>query len=152
LGALGYVAKTLAGSELLLAVKAVLEGKQFVSRGVIGQDSDALDRSHPREFSPSDAPLDSQETEITRRHEVFFYPDDSSFLESFSGFIRAALESGNAVVVVAIESHLVSLRQTLQARGADVATVVDEGRYIPLSVAETLSTFMVDGLPDRVAF
>jgi hypothetical protein len=54
------------------------------------------------------------------------------------------------MVVVATESHLVSLRQTLQAQGVDVATVVDEGRYIPLSVAETLSTFMIDGLPDRV--
>jgi DNA-binding NarL/FixJ family response regulator len=154
LGALGYVVKTLAGSELLPAVKAVLEGKQFVSGGgVTGQDfAAAPDRSHPLEVRPPDAPFDPQETEITRRHEVFFYPDDASFLGSFSGFIKAALESGSAVVVVATESHLVSLRQTLQAQGVDVATVVDEGRYIPLSVAETLSTFMVDGLPDRVRF
>jgi DNA-binding NarL/FixJ family response regulator len=153
LGALGYVVKPLAASELLPAVKAVLEGTQFVSGRVTGQDSAvAPDRSHPLEVRPSHAPFDSQETEIARRHEVFFYPDDASFLKSFSGFIKAALESGNAVVVVATELHLVSLRQTLQAQGVDVATVVDEGRYIPLSIAETLSTFMVDGLPDRVRF
>jgi DNA-binding NarL/FixJ family response regulator len=32
LGALGYVVKTRAGSDLLAAVEAVLEGKQYVSR------------------------------------------------------------------------------------------------------------------------
>lgn len=152
LGALGYVVKTLAGSELLSAVKTVLEGKQFVSTRLTGQDYAAPDRSHPSEVPPSNAPSDSQKTEITRRHEVFFYCDDASFLKSFSGFIKAALESGNAVVVVVTESHHVRLRQTLQEQGVDVATVVDEGRYIPLSVAETLSTFMVDGLPNRVRF
>jgi DNA-binding NarL/FixJ family response regulator len=69
LGALGYVVKTLAGSELLPAVKAVLGGNQFVSGGVTGQDSAAApDSSHPSETRPSDAPFDSQEKEITRRH------------------------------------------------------------------------------------
>lgn len=152
LGVLGYVVKTLAGSELLPAVKAVLEGKQFVSGGVTGQDSAAADRSHPSEVRPSDAPFDSQETEITRRHEVFFYPDDASFLESFSGFIKAALECGNAVVVVATESHLVSLRQTLQAQGVGLAAAVQQGVYIALDVEEVLSTFMINSLPDRVRF
>ncbi len=52
LGALGYVVKALAGSELLPAVKALLEGKHFVSGGVTGQDSAVPDRSHP-----SDAPI-----------------------------------------------------------------------------------------------
>ena len=38
-GALGYVVKTFAGGELLPAVKAVLDGKPFVSEGVARQDS-----------------------------------------------------------------------------------------------------------------
>jgi DNA-binding NarL/FixJ family response regulator len=153
LGALGYVVKTLAGRELLPAVKAVLEGKQFVSRGVTGQDSaDAPDRSRPSEVRPSDGPFDSQETEITRHHEVVFYHDDASFVKSFSGFIKAALESGNAVVVVATESHLVNLRRTLQAQGVDVPAAVEQEVYIALNVGEVLSTFMVGGLPDRVRF
>ena len=37
LGALGYVLKAQAGSELLAAVEAVLHGKQFVSSGLAGQ-------------------------------------------------------------------------------------------------------------------
>ncbi len=36
LGALGYVVKAHAGSDLLLAVGAVLEGRQFVSAGLAG--------------------------------------------------------------------------------------------------------------------
>jgi DNA-binding NarL/FixJ family response regulator len=36
LGALGYVVKAHAGSELLAAVEAVLQGKQFVSATVMG--------------------------------------------------------------------------------------------------------------------
>jgi DNA-binding NarL/FixJ family response regulator len=36
LGALGYVVKAHAGTELLAAVQAVLQGNQFVSKGIIG--------------------------------------------------------------------------------------------------------------------
>jgi DNA-binding NarL/FixJ family response regulator len=43
LGAMGYVVKARAGSELLAALEAVLEGRQFVSRGLSGHSS--------REFS-----------------------------------------------------------------------------------------------------
>ena len=46
-----------------------------------------------------------------------FIPDDAPFLESFSGFIKAALESGNAVVVVAT-SHLAGTEE----RSAETAT------------------------------
>ena len=38
LGALGYVVKAHAGSELLPAVEAVLQGRQFVSSGLSGHD------------------------------------------------------------------------------------------------------------------
>jgi DNA-binding NarL/FixJ family response regulator len=37
LGAMGYVAKANAGSDLLAAVEAVLQGKQFVSAGLTDQ-------------------------------------------------------------------------------------------------------------------
>ena len=56
LGALGYVVKAHAGSELLPAVEAVLQGRQFVSSGLSGHyftpasDSKTLDR--PNEPPP----------------------------------------------------------------------------------------------------
>jgi hypothetical protein len=40
----------------------------------------------------------------------------------------------------------------LQERGLSLAAAIDEGRYTTLDVTETLSTFMVNGLPDPIRF
>ncbi len=124
LGALGYVVKTNAAIELLAAVEAVRQGRQFVSAGL----------SFPR------------------NHEVQFNSDDESFLVGFTRFIEAALKAGSAVIVVATESHRSSLFQRLQARGLNIGTAIEQGSYIPLDVADTLSTFMVNDLPDPIRF
>ena len=124
LGALGYVVKTNAAIELLAAVEAVRQGRQFVSAGL----------SFPR------------------NHEVQFNSDDESFLVGFTRFIEAALKAGSAVIVVATESHRNSLFQRLQARGLNIGTAIEQGSYIPLDVADTLSTFMVNDLPDPIRF
>jgi len=154
LGALGYVVKAHAGSELLAAVEAVLEGRQFVSRGLSGhsfahaKDEQATDPCH-EEALPS---LVLRKTEITRSHEVEFYSDDAAFVVGFTRFIEAALEAGNAVIVVATEAHRKDLLATLQAHGVDIVAAIEQGRYISLDVADTLSTFMVNGLPDAARF
>ena len=153
LGALGYVVKAHAGSELLAAVEAVLEGRQFVSRGLSGhsfanaKDEQATDACH-EEALPS---FVLRKTEITRSHEVEFYSDDAAFVAGFTRFIEAALEAGNAVIVVATDSHRKSLLQRLQEHGVDIAAV-EQGRYVSLDVADTLSTFMVNDLPDPARF
>ena len=43
LGACGYVIKSQAGSELLGAIEAALEGKRFISRGLDGDESAKAD-------------------------------------------------------------------------------------------------------------
>jgi DNA-binding NarL/FixJ family response regulator len=150
LGAEGYVVKAVAGSELLPAVEAVLQGQQFVSAGVIGRGPGVpVRRSHSPELQLSHSLVDSQQSEIARRHEVLFYRDDASFVEIFTGFVAAALESGNAVLVVATESHLDGLRRAVETRGVDVATGIEKGVYVPINVVDMLSAFMVDGFPDR---
>ena len=152
-GALGYVVKAYAGSELLTAVEAVLQGRLFVSSGLSGRyftpvsDSETLDR--PNESLPK---LVSGRMEITRSHEVEFYSDDAAFVVGFTRFIEAALESGTAVIVVATESHWKSLFQRLREDGVDIVAAVEQGRYVSLDVADTLSTFMVNDQPDRVRF
>jgi hypothetical protein len=89
---------------------------------------------------------------ITRHHEVGFYSEDRQFLDHIKQFIAAALKAGNAAIAVATEPHRESLLSQLQAEGLDMAAVIAEGRYIPLDAADTLSTFMVNGLPDPVRF
>jgi DNA-binding response OmpR family regulator len=124
LGALGYVVKAYAGSELSAAVEAVRQGRRYLSGGL----------------------------SIPRNHEVQFYSDDESFLVGFTRFIEAALKAGSAVIVVATESHRNSLFQRLQAQGLNIGIAIEQGSYIPLDVTDTLSTFMVNDLPDTVRF
>ncbi len=134
-GALGYVCKADSQSDLLPAIEAVLQGRQFVSSSIKGYK-----------------PAHVLATKAPRRHEVLFYPDDAVFLDSCTRFIAAALGAGDVAAVVATESHRESIFQRLQAEGLDVDAEIEHGRYISLDVAKTLSTFMVDDMPDRERF
>ncbi len=134
-GASGYVVKSDAGKELARAVEAVFRGKRFVSSSLKGY-----------EFT------DTSVERAPHRHEVLFYSDDTVFLDSCSRFIAAALGAGDVAAVVATESHRDSLFQRLKAEGLDVDAEIKHGRYISLDVAKTLSTFMVNDMPDWERF
>ena len=152
-GARGYVVKSDAANDLLPAMKAVLEGKRFVSASLTGlngpsdsQTGTRLDRDNVATVIPI------RNMGSTRHHEVGFYSDDGSFLGEFTGFIAAALRGGKAVIIVATESHRNNLFTRLRAHGFDMGAAVEEGRCIPLDAADTLSTFMVNNSPDPVRF
>lgn len=152
-GARGYVLKTDARSEILAAVDAMLRGEQFVGRRFAAHNFTGASDAGASEGLRSNglAPI-PQSMEIARRHEAGFYSDDASLLDGFTQFIGAALKAGNAAVVVATQSHRDRLLPSLQAHGLDVFAAVEQGRYIPLDAAETLSTFMVNDLPDPSKF
>ena len=153
LGALGYVVKMHAERELLAAVEAVLQGRQFVGGGLTGRHlvpaSDAKTLDCPNELLPASG---LQSTEITHSHDVAFYADDAAFVDGFARFIEAALEAGSAVIVVATESHRNSLFQRLREDGVDIAADVDQGRYVAVDDAVMLSAFMVNDRPDPALF
>jgi DNA-binding NarL/FixJ family response regulator len=134
-GALGYVRKTDVRRELLPAVDAVLGGKQFVSSSLKGY-----------EFTNTSA------EKAAHRHEVQFYSDDALFLDTVASFIAVALRSGRAAIVVMTESHRDGLASRLKAQGVDVVAATQQGTYIPLDVNKTLSTFMVNDMPDSTRF
>jgi signal transduction histidine kinase/ActR/RegA family two-component response regulator len=85
-------------------------------------------------------------------HFVQFYEADVFLLDSLSGFIRAGLDAGDACIIVATEAHREGLDERLRAFGLDVAAARESGQFVALDAAETLSKFMVDGLPDPVPF
>jgi DNA-binding NarL/FixJ family response regulator len=150
-GAMGYVLKTHAGTELLAAVDAVLQGKAFLSSGLSGTHllvAQSLDHGRKETLLT----LVPRKVGLTRKHEVHFYADDASFLVGFTEFIENALNAGNAVIAVATESHQKALFQRLQAQGVNIGAALEQGRYVALDVAETLSTFMGTDLPDTVRF
>ena len=134
LGAMGYVVKAHAGSELLAAIEAVSQGRQFVSKGLSGHQ------------------LFQQQVESAHRHRVQFYVDDEAFLSGVTGFIEAGLKAGNPVIAVATGLHRKSLFERLLARGVDGVAAMEQGLYLSLDVDEALATFMVGDLPDPARF
>jgi CheY-like chemotaxis protein len=134
-GARGYVRKTDVKRELLPAMDAVLQGKQFVSSGLKGY-----------EFT------DTAGEKLPHCHEVQFYSDDALLLDTFAGFIAVALKSGRAAIVVISELHRDGLLSRLKAQGLDVDAATQQGTYIQLDVNKTLSTFMVNDMPDSTRF
>jgi DNA-binding NarL/FixJ family response regulator len=133
-GAGGYVVKADAAGELLPAVEAVLKGKRFLSASLTGHDSSA--------------PMNDHGAAITHSHEVAFYADDSSVVDGYARFIESSLKGGNAVIVVVTESHRASLIPRLEADDVNVAAAIEQGRYIPLDAADTLSRLTVNDIPD----
>jgi DNA-binding NarL/FixJ family response regulator len=132
-GALGYVCKTDALRALLPAADAALRGGQFVSSNIKGFES-----------------ADTSGEKAT--HRALFYSDDAVLLDSFTRFISAALKAGNAAIVLVTESHQESLCERLKAEGVDIKGAIQQGTLILLDVAQTLSTFMVNDMPDAARF
>jgi len=85
-------------------------------------------------------------------HVVQFYADDEAFLDSLSSFIGGALEAGQPAVVLATQAHRDGLAQRLATRGLNTASVIQQGRYVPLDAAEILSRVAPNGSPDLGRF
>src|SRR5436309_5638678 len=85
-------------------------------------------------------------------HRVLFYESDAFLADSLTHFIGDGLEAGDASVVIATPSHQEHLAERLQARGLELTAAREEGRYIALEAAETLSKIMRDGRPDEERF
>jgi DNA-binding NarL/FixJ family response regulator len=134
-GALGYVCKTDAHREILPAVDAALRGRQFVSSSVKGYES-----------------TDTSGEKAPDCHEVLFYSDDTVLLDSVTRFIAAALKAGNAAIVLATKAHRDSVLQRLKADGVDTDGALQQGTYVSLDAADTLSSIMVNDMPDPVRF
>lgn len=86
------------------------------------------------------------------RHEVQFYARDEYLLDRVIAFIAPALKSGCSAIVVATKAHRDGIARRLEATGVGLSDAVEQGRYVARDAAELLSTFMIDGLPDRDRF
>jgi len=135
LGALGYVVTAHAGSALLPAVDAVLRGRQFVSSGV-----------KEYEFSWG------TDAQAPHRHEILFCSDEAVLLDTFARVVEAAVNTGNAAIVLVTEPHRALLLQRLEEQGLDVGRAIQGGTYIALDANKAISAIMVRGLPDPVRF
>jgi CheY-like chemotaxis protein len=116
LGALGYVHKLRAGSDLLPAIEAALEGRRFVSGDLeIGQYIDA---------------------QTPPRHEILFCSDPVTLRNALADFVADALKSGNPALVRVTKSCESSLRVELRGRGVAIEAATKRGTYEFLDVEE----------------
>jgi len=109
-GAHGYVQKVSAGTDLLPAIDALLDGRRFV-----GASLGFAERA--------DAPA-------SRRHEVLFCSYDAAIVDGLSSFIADALDAADAAIAVATPSHQQRLLQELRAQGVDIDGAIARGTYL----------------------
>ena len=152
LGAQAYVLKSDMDSDLLLAVDAVLQGKQFVSGGLRpSAGNNEINLDPPTGYLRSEQPgRTAQESKNGRVHIIASYQDDASVVDGFTRFIEAALEMENPIILVATEPHRDALMQRLCERGWDMDSAIQRGSYVSLDADVTLSKFMVNDWPDAV--
>jgi CheY-like chemotaxis protein len=131
-GAHGYVYKARARRDLLRVLDGVDRGGRFIGGGLerIGR-GDSL---------------------TSHRHDVLFWSSDAVLVNGLGRFIADALHAGSAVIVVVSDAHNESLHEHLRASHVRLDVAIREGRYVPLSVSDLLSTIMVNGWPDLERF
>lgn len=115
-GAMGYVIKARANTDLLPAIETSLGGKRFVSRGL----RFILDKDFP-------AP---------NRHEIVVCSHDSALLDNLANFIARALNADNPAIVWANEPHRASLIQRLRQQGVEIDAALERGTYISAHISE----------------
>lgn len=153
--AVGYLVKSGAARELLPAVRAVLQGKQFVS-GSLGAHSFGgsthapTDQHHHR----NNIVENSHPVKVATigHHKAGFYFDERSLLDDITQFIGASLKVGNSAIAVATKSHHEGLLRKLQASGLDIGAAVEQDRFIACDAAETMSMSIHEGILDAVRF
>ena len=109
-GAHGYIQKLSAATDLLPAIEAVLDGRQFVSRSVAFTE-------------PADPPA-------PRRHEILFCSDDAAVVDAFVRCVAGALNAADAAVVLVTECHRTPLLQELRTQGVDIDGAITRGTWV----------------------
>jgi hypothetical protein len=87
-----------------------------------------------------------------REHVIQFYETDHIFLDALAGFVGSGINAGDSCVVILTEAHMEGLNKRLRDHSIHIQTLIDDGRYIPLDAAQTLSSFMVNGCIDKNLF
>lgn len=130
-GAGGYVVKSSAARELLPAIAAVLQGKQFISAHLAGPA-----------FSADHKQSEALHRQSGKHHDIRFYNDDSSLVDDFVSLLKPSAKTGNAVIVIATETHRTDIFHRLQEDGFDTAVPAQQKRFIALDVADSSPSFI----------
>jgi DcmR-like sensory protein len=84
-------------------------------------------------------------------HLVQLYTSDEALVSTVARFIERGVAEGEAVIAITTSAHWRMIGERLGASGVDVRTVQATRQLIVRDAQDTLTTFMVDGMPERTA-
>ena len=85
-------------------------------------------------------------------HAVRFYKDAESLAHLVAGFLGDGLAADQPAIVIGTEAHRVEIERELRALSFDTDHLQRTGRLVLIDAEQTLSCFMVDGMPDGARF
>ena len=85
-------------------------------------------------------------------HIAHLYQSEDELLTSLTEFIRTGIERGESCRVITTKTHTAQLEERLSSRGVNIAQARQSGFYMAYDAYETMSRFMVNGLPDPALF
>jgi hypothetical protein len=97
-------------------------------------------------------PHNTSAAPVEHHHAVQFYGSDSSLYVTVAGFLGEGLVLGQPAIMIATPAHREAIEDHLRGRLIDCETAKREGDLLLLDAEDTLSLFMVDGLPDGEMF
>jgi DNA-binding NarL/FixJ family response regulator len=132
--ACGYLLKSEAGRELLSAMQTIMDGNQFISAKLAHEGAHRANQPCPQRSGT---------------HEAAFYSDEALLVDDYTRFAAAALQAGNALILVVNGARREQIHHRLRRDGIDVESAINDGRYYLFDPAELISSFMVDGRFDE---
>ena len=85
-------------------------------------------------------------------HVVQFYDRDADLVRAVGDYLIRAVSEGEAAIVIATEPHRRDFEAELMAGGIDVARAVADGSLVWLDAAQTLASFVHEGVVDPARF
>ena len=85
-------------------------------------------------------------------HIVQFYREDRSLISTVAKYLGAALDKGDAALVIGTQAHNEALLSQLASKGQDLGALIEQGRYLSFEASDLLSRIVVDGMPDASRF
>lgn len=90
---------------------------------------------------------DMRTAESGHFHAVRFYKDAGSRAEIVCAFLAEGLEQGEPAVLIATPEHVQYFRRSFASSGIDAEAAIADGHVTILDAEETLSRFLLDGVP-----
>src|SRR5207248_5710839 len=113
----------------------------LLSREMILMEIPHFHSSRPEDHAREDHP-----------HIVRFYSDDEALVREVTRIMSAALNRGEPAIAIATRSHCEEVAQELKREVRNFPRAAAEGWCVMLNAAETLSRFMVNGMPHPERF